>query len=99
MENSMALKDPVCGMAVTNKSFHQSDHMGQRFYFCGAKCKARFAANALRYSDEPTGSAGTPVLAAPLPAFKLNRGWMMVAALVLAVLLGLATLGMLQGGS
>lgn len=43
MENSSAFKDPVCGMAVTEKSFHQLQQDGRTYYFCGAKCKARFA--------------------------------------------------------
>ncbi len=44
MENSTILKDPVCGMTVTAKSFHQLQQNGQTYYFCGALCKARFTA-------------------------------------------------------
>ncbi len=42
-------KDPVCGMAVTPKSFHWLDHGGQRMYFCSAGCKTRFAADPAKY--------------------------------------------------
>jgi YHS domain-containing protein len=44
MEKSNAIKDPVCGMTVTTKSFHQLEQDGRCYYFCGATCKARFTA-------------------------------------------------------
>ena len=44
-----ALKDPVCGMAVTEQSVHQAVHEGRTFYFCSAKCQGKFAANPLQY--------------------------------------------------
>lgn len=44
MENSSAIKDPVCGMTVTEKSFYYLEQDGHTVYFCGAKCKARFSA-------------------------------------------------------
>jgi YHS domain-containing protein len=44
MENSNAIKDPVCGMTVTTKSFHHLEKDGSSYYFCGATCKARFSA-------------------------------------------------------
>jgi YHS domain-containing protein len=90
MENSIALKDPVCGMAVTNKSFHQSEHMGHLFYFCGAKCKARFVANAPRYSGESAVVAGVAVpadTAVPPPGARWHRGWLLVPAVLLALVL------------
>ncbi len=43
------LKDPVCGMVVTAQSFHHAEHMGQKFYFCGPKCKKRFDANPMQF--------------------------------------------------
>jgi len=50
-----ALTDPVCGMAVTEKSPHHSQHAGRSYYFCCAGCKAKFAANPLQYlSPAPT---------------------------------------------
>ena len=88
MENCIALRDPVCGMAVTNKSFHQSEHMGQLFYFCGAKCKAKFVANAQRYSGEPGAAASAPEQAAPRLTFKWQRGWLLVLVGLLALVLG-----------
>ena len=43
------LKDPVCGMTVTEQSKHMLEHAGQRFYFCGAGCKTKFAADPAKY--------------------------------------------------
>ena len=43
--NGTGLKDPVCGMAVTPKSFHSLEHSGRWIYFCSARCKERFVAN------------------------------------------------------
>ena len=46
---SAPLKDPVCGMGVTDKSLHRIDDDGQSYYFCSAKCREKFAANPKRY--------------------------------------------------
>jgi P-type Cu+ transporter len=50
-------KDPVCGMAVTPKSFHWLDRGGQRVYFCSAGCKTRFAAEPAKYLKSPARTA------------------------------------------
>ena len=44
------LKDPVCGMTVTEQSAHQAEHVGKRYYFCSAGCKAKFSANPGQYT-------------------------------------------------
>lgn len=46
------LKDPVCGMTVTNQSAYQSAHMGSPYFFCGSKCKAKFDANPMLYMEK-----------------------------------------------
>ena len=38
------LRDPICGMAVTEQSFHHAERDGRMYYFCGARCKGRFMA-------------------------------------------------------
>jgi Cu+-exporting ATPase len=38
-----ALKDPVCGMSVSESSEHHYRHDGRDFYFCSARCRSRFA--------------------------------------------------------
>ena len=44
-----ALKDPVCGMAVTEQSAHKHHHAGKTFYFCSASCQSKFAADPGKY--------------------------------------------------
>ena len=44
-----ALKDPVCGMTVTEQSQHRLEHEGRPYYFCSAGCKAKFAADPSKY--------------------------------------------------
>lgn len=51
------LKDPVCGMAVTEASAHRTVHAGHPYFFCSAGCKAKFEADPARYIPEPTGAA------------------------------------------
>src|SRR3546814_14317973 len=34
-----ALKDPVCGMSVTEQSPYHLEHDGQPFYFCSTGCQ------------------------------------------------------------
>lgn len=51
--SAAALKDPVCGMAVTDQSFHRSEHMGRTFFFCGPKCKTKFDTAPMQYMGEP----------------------------------------------
>ena len=51
-----ALKDPVCGMTVTEQSPHRTQHEGTPYYFCSAKCLAKFSAEPARYL-QPTDAA------------------------------------------
>ncbi|HPH06784.1 MAG TPA: heavy metal translocating P-type ATPase [Methylotenera sp.] len=43
------LKDPVCGMNVTEQSPNFLQHEGHSVYFCSAGCKAKFSANPNKY--------------------------------------------------
>jgi Cu+-exporting ATPase len=43
------LKDPVCGMTVTETSPHRLGHAGRTYYFCSAKCQAKFGADPQQY--------------------------------------------------
>ncbi len=61
-----ALKDPVCGMAVTEASPHHLEHAGRPYWFCSARCKDKFAAEPQRYAVADTTPAAAP--AAPAPA-------------------------------
>lgn len=43
------LKDPVCGMNVTDQSPNRHKHAGQCYYFCSAGCRSKFIADPERY--------------------------------------------------
>ena len=60
-----ALKDPVCGMTVTAESPNTLDHDGKPYYFCGARCKAKFAADPQTYLGNKTAAVQTGM---PAPA-------------------------------
>ncbi len=44
-----ALKDPVCGMKVTDQSLNVFDYKSKSVYFCSAGCKAKFAADPAKF--------------------------------------------------
>ena len=67
------LKDPVCGMTVTEQSSHVLQHAGKPVYFCSAGCKAKFAANPASYlgaaeSKKPEPKKPELKVQAPMPA-------------------------------
>ena len=51
------LKDPVCGMKVTDQSLHHAEHDGRPYYFCSAKCLAKFSAEPARYLQPAPAAA------------------------------------------
>jgi Cu+-exporting ATPase len=55
------LKDPVCGMTVTNQSPNVFKYKGKPVYFCSAGCQAKFAADPAKYLVADS-SADTAVL-------------------------------------
>jgi Cu+-exporting ATPase len=59
------LKDPVCGMAVTEQSAHHVEHEGRPYYFCSAKCMARFVAEPSRYAGDRAAPPAVDVAAQP----------------------------------
>jgi P-type Cu+ transporter len=61
------LKDPVCGMTVTERSPHSHVHDGRPVYFCGAGCKAKFITDPAKYTGG-NGSSHASSPADPLPA-------------------------------
>ena len=65
---SQPLKDPVCGMTVTEQSEHQQEHAGKRYYFCSAGCKTKFKADPEKYTAVKSGGAEKMTAAAPTPA-------------------------------
>jgi P-type Cu+ transporter len=55
-----AMKDPVCGMTVTTESPHRHDFAGHSYAFCGAGCRAKFAADPAKYLHAPAAAAVAP---------------------------------------
>ena len=58
------MKDPVCGMTVTEKSAHAHTHSGHSYYFCSAGCKTKFAADPQKYLAPPPASPAPAVAGA-----------------------------------
>ena len=68
-----SLKDLVCRMAVTTDSPNKLEHDGKPYYFCGARCKAKFAADPLTYLSKQTVAADTEVPAPVAAAGAIDR--------------------------
>jgi P-type Cu+ transporter len=50
-------KDPVCGMQVNEQqAAGTSEHQGETYYFCSARCKQQFDQNPERYTGQGTTS-------------------------------------------
>ena len=49
------MKDPVCGMAVTDASTHRTDHEGKTYYFCSEGCLGKFSASPDQYVVQDLG--------------------------------------------
>jgi Cu+-exporting ATPase len=47
--NDTGLKDPVCGMTVTEQSEHKELHGSKMYYFCSSKCHTKFNAEPGKY--------------------------------------------------
>ena len=51
----MTHRDPVCEMNVEDDTPHQTEHNGERYYFCSAGCKEAFENAPQQY----TGGGGS----------------------------------------
>ncbi len=67
VRSAPGLKDPVCGMTVTEQSAHRFEYEGRTYYFCCGGCKTRFAADPEKYLA-PKVAVVAPVPAAPAGA-------------------------------
>ncbi len=52
------LKDPVCGMSVTEDSAHHFSHQGEDYFFCSARCLAKFSGHPEDYLGSRKQAAG-----------------------------------------
>lgn len=55
------LKDPVCGMTVTDQSPNVFSYKRKPIYFCSAGCKIKFSANPIKYLATDSSSETTIV--------------------------------------
>lgn len=51
-QNPKPLKDPVCGMTVSDTSVHQSVYQDKKFYFCSPKCLDKFRLEPAKYLND-----------------------------------------------
>lgn len=65
IKDGAAVRDPVCGMTIdpATAKYHRQ-HAGADYYFCSAKCDAKFAANPTQY----VGAALATPTGPPTPA-------------------------------
>jgi Cu+-exporting ATPase len=66
--DAKALKDPVCGMTVTENSPHSFTHAGKTFYFCSVRCREKFVAEPERYIAQNTDPSHNHDNASDAPA-------------------------------
>jgi Cu+-exporting ATPase len=68
------VKDPVCGMMIDPaKAAGQEEHLGRTYYFCGARCLARFKAGPTQFVPSESTEREKP--SAPAPAPSPAREW------------------------
>lgn len=58
-----ALKDPVCGMAVTADSEFHLELAGATYYFCSASCESKFQADPGKFVQTAARAEDVPALA------------------------------------
>ena len=55
------LKDPICGMTVTEQSPHVFNYKGKPVYFCSAGCKTKFVADPAKFVDKDLSAVSAPL--------------------------------------
>ena len=59
--HAAAARDPVCGMTVDpQRTAHKQAVAGHTYYFCSARCRARFAADPTKYLSPKPAAAPAP---------------------------------------
>jgi YHS domain-containing protein len=75
-------------MTVTDKSFYHLEHQGQTQYFCGAKCKQRFATSGQRHTSAGLAKTALPATNASHHRLTWRTGGLLSLALLSALLVG-----------
>ncbi|MEX3634610.1 heavy metal translocating P-type ATPase [Paraburkholderia sp. BR14320] len=55
-----SLRDPVCGMKVTNDSSFHCEHGGKEYYFCSDACLTKFQSVPEKYVEAPSAEPARP---------------------------------------
>jgi Cu+-exporting ATPase len=55
-----SLKDPVCGMTVSEASSRHEEHDGRTYFFCSEHCREKFAADPAKYVSPATEALPPP---------------------------------------
>lgn len=72
--NKQNLKDPVCGMTVTEKSPHVFKYKDKPVYFCSAGCMTKFVAEPSKYQLDDSKSLPTTIVENPNTSENLATG-------------------------
>jgi YHS domain-containing protein len=66
--DTLALRDPVCGMQLDSNSVssagHSEEYQGELFHFCSDKCQKKFQQDPGKYASVKVGSLMGPAHAA-----------------------------------
>ncbi|RQR22977.1 heavy metal translocating P-type ATPase [Burkholderia sp. Bp9143] len=57
-----SLRDPVCGMPVTDESRFHGEHGGRQYYFCGRACLTKFESAPEKYVEVPSAEPAPPAM-------------------------------------
>ena len=68
------LKDPICGMTVTEQSPHVFNYKGKPVYFCSAGCKTKFVADPAKFVDKDLSAVSTPLEAKSIQSEPVSTG-------------------------
>ncbi|MDF1644669.1 MAG: heavy metal translocating P-type ATPase [Pseudomonadales bacterium] len=77
--SSPALKDPVCGMSVSDDSAHHCSHEDKAYYFCNPKCRDKFILEPDAYlsgttiKPEPLAAPGTDYICPMCPEVRSKK--------------------------
>ena len=62
------LKDPICGMVVTENSIGPVSHDGKNYYFCCKSCETKFSSDPGRYINLENSAGPAPASSSVSPA-------------------------------
>lgn len=63
-DTSAQIKDPVCGMTVSEQSQNQLKHENHTYYFCSSKCQNKFSSDPQKYMKSQPAAEKTAVAGA-----------------------------------